>query len=416
MLFRKKCLIIALIFFLDLSVYGQSYRGFQDEFNDIFRKARITLGPFRFYPLVQIRNIGYDTNTQFGDNATPDYTGTLSAEANVYLPFRNSLILSFQDSPEYNYYLRQRDRRIFTNSYAFSVKYLLFSRIVMFGRYHWDSHWRRFSSELGWQSRDMARGYDFGLFYETARKTYFGLTGTWNHQGYADIKTADGIIPLSASLTRFERSGYFEFYYQIFHDSFLFTKVGTTDYQFENPEAIGRDAHSFQVYTGIRFPLLGVVQGTLSLGYKKFIPRAADKKGFSGLVGDTSLDIRLGRIGIRLGYGRDTVFSYFSDISYVDNGYSAGLVFHLTQFLRLDCGFGYTKTEYPQPFVVDDGLGATRTILRRDRQFSFAPGFVIRIFRQNGIGVSWGSAQWTSTMPGIHRTRKSLNVFLTSQF
>ncbi|MGA2587240.1 MAG: outer membrane beta-barrel protein [Candidatus Aminicenantales bacterium] len=412
----KRCLILILMLGAALPSFGQSYRGFQDELNDILQKARISLGPFRIYPLIRIQNIGYDTNTQFGDNAIPDYTGTLSSDINVYLPFRRSLLLTFRDTPEYNYYLRERDRRTFTNSYAFETRFFLLSRFVVFGRYHRDSHWRRFSSELGWLSRDTARGYEFGLFYETARKTFFGLTGTWNYQSYEDVQTGDGVIPLAEALNRIEKSGAFEFYYKIFHDSFFFTKLGVTDYRFDHAEAAGRDARSYEADAGIRFPLLGVVQGTLSLGYKKFAPRAADTQSYSGIVGNTSLEMRLGRFVVRLGYGRNTAFSYFTDDTYLENGYSGGIVFFLLRILRLECAVSYETMDYPRPFIVDEGLSETRSVKRIDHQLSVAPSLVLRVFRQTGVGVTWGSARWISTLPGIDRSRNMFSVFLTTQF
>jgi len=412
----KRCLILILLLGAALPVFGQSYLGFQDEFSGILQKARMSFGPFRIYPVIRIQNIGYDTNTQFGDNAIPDYTGTLASDINVYLPFRRSLMLTFRDTPEYSYYLRERDRRTFTNSYAFEAKYLLLSRFVVFGRYHRDSHWRRFSTELGWLTRDMARGYEFGLFYETARKTFLGLTGTWNKQSYEDVQTGDSVIPLAQTLNRIEKSGAFEFYYQIFNDGFFFTKLGVTDYRFEHAEAAGRDARSYEADAGIRFPLLGIIRGTLSLGYKKFVPRAAGTQSFSGIVGNTSLDIRLGRFSVRLGYDRNTVFSYFTDDTYLQNGYSGSISFYLSRILRLECAVNYSAMDYPRPFIVVDGLGETRSVRRLDQQLSIAPSLVLRVFRQTGVGLTYGSARWISTLPGIERSRDSLSIFLATQF
>ena len=89
----------------------------------------MAVGPFRIYPTIQFRNIGYDDNIYYqreDDNTISDYTATVSPEMNVYLLFRNWLILSLSENPEYVYYMKEKRERAFNNSFSPGLKLLLF--------------------------------------------------------------------------------------------------------------------------------------------------------------------------------------------------------------------------------------------------------------------------------------------------
>ncbi len=130
---------------------------------------------------------------------------------------------------------------------------------------------------------------------------------------YEDIVLPDSETLLSRSLNRKETTGSAELYYPVFAESFFFVTTGATTYEFDDPSYQWRNSRSYQVSSGIRFPLVGRARGTLSLGYKKFTPDSKDRKTFSGLIADTNLDFRLGRFDLRFRLGRDIYFSYLAD-------------------------------------------------------------------------------------------------------
>ncbi|MGB8953099.1 MAG: hypothetical protein WCC06_10600, partial [Candidatus Aminicenantales bacterium] len=338
-------------------------------------------------------------------------------EVRVYLPFRNSLIFNFFDNPEYVFFLKEKNQRAFTNSYSFGIKYLLFYSFVISAQYHYDEHRRRVSSEFGHQTMDIDKGYQWGVFYETARRTSLGFTATVDRRGFEDVHTEEGEIFLSRVLNREERSGTVEFNYELFWNGFFFLTAGYTEYRFEHEQSFWRNAHSYQGYAGIRFPLLGAVRGILSLGYKKFIPRLEGRGDFSGIVGNTELDIRMGRVGFRLGYSRDNVFSYWTSVLFfIENRYFAGISFYLARFLRIDYNLNIGRSIYPEPFPVWSDAGEYTEILRRDNQLTHSAGLVFRVFKSTGLGLIWNSARWTSSWSGWNRKRNFIGAFLTHQF
>lgn len=85
---------LLLLFLISISSYGQSYQSFRAELDQIVKRAKIGIGPFRVLPAINFINIGYDDNVYYQreeDNPASDFTGTVSPEIKVYFLFRNYL-------------------------------------------------------------------------------------------------------------------------------------------------------------------------------------------------------------------------------------------------------------------------------------------------------------------------------------
>jgi hypothetical protein len=416
----KAILFFVLLFSISQALFSQSYRVFQDEWKEIEEKTKFRIGPFKIFPVLQLRNIGYDDNVYYQkkeDHPVSDYTSTLSPEVRVFLLFRNSLIFSFSENPEYLFYLKEEKERTFTHSFSPRFRYLFLQHFVISGDYHYQMRRRRVSTEIDRPITDFAKGYSLSFFYETARKTSFGFSGTIHKITFEDIILPGSKSYLSQELDREERSGHFEFYYQIFSEAFFFYKLGYIEYNFEHPQSSWRNSYSYETYAGIRFPLLGRIRGTLSLGFKKFVPRKEEKKSFSGLVGNTSLDFKLGRFDFRLSYVRDNAFSYWAEILYfIENRYEGGISFYLTQFLRIDYNYQKGELSYPELIPYWFNAGNYEEIKRKDILHSHSVGFAFRIIRNTGIGLALHTFKRASNFPGLTVKRNFLGAYLTYEF
>lgn len=400
----KKTLAVVLFLTIGPVALGQSYRGFREESEAIARNAKLSLGPIRFYPGLSLKNVGYDDNIYFEGPPVSDYGGTISPSINAYLPFRNSLILSFTDNPEYVFFLKQKSQRTFTNSYSLGLKYLLFQRFVLSAGYQRSEYREPVSSELFRPTTNVTRRFKAGFFYETARRTSIGVTWDTVSFGYRSLAAGGETLPLSQTLDRQEKTASLEFYYQLYPESFFFMKLGHTEYEFADVQSAGRNASSSYGLVGIRFPLVGFIRGLLSVGYRRFLPAVEGKKAFTGFFGDTGLDIRRGKFGVRFRYGRDIFFSYHPDSYYfIDHNYGAGLSCYPTEFLRFDYDYSRRIMDYSE-------------IVRQDTQTGHSVGFVIRIYRDIGLGLTWNFSRWTSTPLGFDRKRNFLGATLTYQF
>ena len=403
-----------------IAAFGQSYRNFQDELTEIRDRVKLKFGPFRVLPVLRLSNLGFDNNVYYRTaekKPVGDYTGTISPEIKAYLLVGRSLILSFADNPEYLYYIKEERLRTFTNSFVPGGRLRLFNSFVLSGEYHFRKHTRRAFSEFSGLVTDTVKGTTTGFFYETPRGTSIGFSGTIDRFLYEDIVLPDYEALLSRTLNRKEKTGNIEFYYRLFSESYFFAKFGATTYRFEHPSSRWRDSRSTQVSGGLRFPIIGRARGTLSLGYKRFVPEDPGRKVFSGLIADTSLDFRLGRIGFRFGVARGSYFSYFEDaFYYIENRGNVGLSFRLTRLLRIDYDLQYGELKYPEPFRIFGTVQPFLEISRKDVHRTHSVGVTIAIIRNTGIQLSYNIFDRTSNAPGFNIKRNFVGISLTQDF
>jgi len=394
---------------------AQTYVSFRDEWESVTMKAPWTLGPFRLFPGLSLRNVGYDDNVFFESAPKPDYTGTFSPDLRIYLPVGGTILLFGSANPEYTYYVHEPTRRSFDFSWTGGLKALLLSRFVLTGEYRDESHRRRLSSEVGALVTDSSRGWDAGLSFETANRTVFGLSAFRHDVSYEAYSPDPEGVTLSDALNRTEMGGRAEINYRAFYQGYLFLGFEATDYAFQSPAMAWRNATGRRIYAGLRFPVGASIEGLLSLGYKQFRPEAEGQASFSGFVGSANVSARFGRFGLRARFGRDNVFSAYTDVLYfLEASVGGGVSFYLAEFVRLDYDFDAGLTSYPEAesAVVAEGGFAGRD----DRHTNHAVGLVFRILRTAGIGLTWNRATWTSTLPGWDRKRSFIGAYLTYRF
>ena len=279
-----------------------------------------------------------------------------------------------------------------------------------------DRRWRA-SSEFDVKANEIRESYRGSLFYETARKTSFGISASLDEISYEDVTLPGEEIYLSRLLNREERRGNFELNYRVFSESLFFISGGYTEYDFKHIQSRWRDSYSYQVFSGVRFPFFGKVRGALSLGYRRLLPRQEGKKGFSGLVGNTSLTFRIMRFLFRFQYSRDFRFSYWTDsIYYIEDRYGSGVSLYLTRFLRLDYNFLYGESRYPEVALLQMPDGRMEEIKRKDIYRIHTVGFVFRIIRNTGIGVMVNFWERESNVYWANRNRKFVGGYITYEF
>jgi len=418
---KLSCYAALLLFALSgVRLSGQSYRNFREEYDGIKERARLRFGPLRIIPEFRLSDVGYDSNVYFreeGSEVVSDFTATFSPEAKGYLLVGSSLILSLTENPEYIFYAQEEGLRAFTNSFASSLRLLVLRSFSFSSDYHVLSHVRRSTSELDRRIQDTVKGGTAGFFFETPRGTAVGLTGSMEDFRYKDIALDAQTDIYARALDRRETTAAGELYYRIFSQSFFFTTAGWTRYAFVFPESAWRDASSFEVSGGIRFPLLGRARGTLSLGWKSFRPASPERKPFSGLIAATDVAFRLGRLGINLGYVRDSDFSYNeSAYYYIDGRARAGLSFYIAPLLRIDGTIQLGTMDYPEPQEVWYGGEVFVIDRREDIHRTFSVGPVVRVAGTVGLGLTYNFYRRTSNAPGFNVRRNFFGAFLTYAF
>lgn len=399
---------------------GQNYQHFSFLLDEIDRDARWQFGPFRISSFFQIRDIGYDSNIyQMSQDMDPvsDYTAIFSLPTKVYLNYRDKLVFSLAATPELAFYASQKKERAFNYSLLPELRVRLFHRLILGGSYEYDKSRRRPTSEFDVRALEKSNGYQGSLFLETARLTAIGFSASVRDFRYEDIYAPDEESYLSRSLNRQERRGSLEFYYLMYSDTVFFLNGGYAEYDFQHPFSYFRNSYSFQLYSGLRFPLLGRIRGALTLGYKSLVPREKRMGGFSGLVGDTSFNLRLSRFVFRVLYRRDCYFSFWQDnLFFVEGLWGAGVSFYPASFLRLDYDHRSGRSDYPGLLSITIADGAVEKLERRDQNRYHTVSLVCRIIRDVGVGLTGNFWQRKSNYYQVARDRFFVGAFLTYEF
>ena len=399
---------------------GQSYRSFREDYDTIREQSRLHIGPLRLVPVFRLSDAGYDSNVYFsedGSAAVHDATATLSPELRGYWLAGSSLIFSVTENPEYLAYAREKALRAFSNSFSAGLRWLLLRNFSLSADYHSLSHVRRALSELDHRIRDTTTGAAASLFFETARGTAFGVAGAVDDFRYKDVASGAPDDIYGRALDRRETTAAAEVYYRVFSQSYFFSTVGWTRYDFSHPESAWRNASSVEAAAGFRFPLVGRARGKVLLGWKSFRPDSTGRKPFSGLVTRTEVSFRVGHLALTLGFDRDNAFSYIeSAYYYVDARARTGLSLYLFRGLRIDGGIQYGTMTFPEPqeiwvdgaYVIIDG--------RKDVQRNFSVGPVVRISGTVGLGLTYNFYRRTSNAPGFDVRRNFVGAFITYEF
>jgi len=389
---KKTILLLSLLLVSSGMVYGQGHRPFESLWQSVLNQTVWRVGPFHLVPRIKLNNIGYDANVyreREENEPITDYTATFSPEVTAYLLVGHSIILSFRENPEYVYYLNTERERRWNHIYSPEIRWQILNRFVLGGKYDYSNRRYRFSSEVDFRVNVQTKKYEGSLFYETARQTSLGVRYSYERFTLQDVDIQEAEYAFFSRLSRDESTVSGEFYYQILSDSYFFLKGGFTQYRFLDVEAAWRDSDSNQAYVGLQFPLLGRMRGTLSLGYKSFMPLEEEREDFSGLVGNADLEYRLQRFRFRLGYARDSRFSYWTEaLYYIENQIRAGVSFYVTSSLRLDYDYRYGDNDYLEEVYWRGPEGDLILTQRQDIYTTHTAGISVRVYRSIGIGIN----------------------------
>jgi len=106
--------LVLLVLLFSVLSYGQSYRSFSATLDEIENRTLWKTGPFRFFPLLGVRDLGYDSNVYYMPEAldpVSDYMAVVYADLNAHIVYKKRLILSLRWIPEYVYYYSISKRR-----------------------------------------------------------------------------------------------------------------------------------------------------------------------------------------------------------------------------------------------------------------------------------------------------------------
>ncbi len=399
---------------------AQTYTFFQSELDRIVERTRVRLGPFRVVPRIDFQFLRYEWNIFYqreDENPVSDFTSTVSPELNVYLIFKDRLIFKLTDRLSYVHFYKYKEERRLNNNFSPELRLLLLNRFVLTGLYSNLRNRGRPTSEFNIRANQYIEKLGGSLFYETPRQTSFGISFLKSKIRYDDITFPGQETSLSNILNRKEKNIGFEFNYHVLSESFFFITANYTDHDFDNIENFDRRSYSLQALTGLRFPLIGGITGTFAVGYKKIVPRSQGMEGKAGLIGNTELNFRSGRLGARISYNRDFPFSlWYNNMFFVNNRYLFGVSFYPIRLLRFDYDYSLGRSNYPELIPLFYPDGSFENIRRIDNYRIHTLRLVIKLFKEVGLGIS--ANQWAreSNYLGESRSQIFFDASLTLDF
>ncbi|MFC2166806.1 hypothetical protein ACFLQZ_02460 [Acidobacteriota bacterium] len=402
------------------STNAQTYEFFQSELNSIVERTRVRIGPFRIVPDIDFRFLRYEWNIFYQrdeENPASDFASTISPELNAYFIFKNRLIFRLTDRLSYVHYYSFKEERRLNNNFSTEMKLLLLNRFVLSGTYENTRDRGRPTSEFNIRANANRESIRSRLFYETPRETSIGVSFSQNKVFYDDITFPGQEVSLSRILNRKEASIGFEFNYRVFLDSSFFITADYTDHDFEHTEDFDRRSYSLKALSGLRFPLIGGITGTLALGFKQIIPRDQGSEGKTGLIGNTGLNFKSGSLGARFSYNRDFPFSLWdNNVFFISNRYLFGGSIYVVRFLRIDYDFSFGNSKYPELIPLFYPDGSFENIKRVDNYRIHTVRFVFKLINQIGLGISANQWARNSNYLGQSRSQIFLDASLTLDF
>jgi hypothetical protein len=342
------------------------------------QNAGLNLGPFHIKTAFTLSNAGYDSNVYYGatDEPVKDLTFTAGPTFDIYLPLKKKVIFHIYESPQYVYYKETERERTWNNNFQGQVHFV-FNRLVAsagVGRSEAKQRWNTETDIPVFRKEDSVQG---SLFWQPASRTSFNFSCRMARYDYGEADLEG--FSFADKLNREEAYVNFTAYRELSLRTRLFLDAEYGVFDFANPATL-KNSKSYGGYGGFEFSPLGKIRGRVKVGYKQFDSLNPQRKDYRGIVGDSSVSVRLMKaVAARVSYRRDVQFSVWYDSTYfLENRAGTGASLYISRNIRLDYDYNRGRNDYPQEFGVQK---------RRDDYQIHAVGIYLRLKKDVAFGV-----------------------------
>ncbi len=294
--------------------------------DEITESAWIHSGMFFISSAFTVSNVGYNTNIFVYENAVQDdTTADIGLELMASAIFKDMLIIQVKETPQYSYYVENRDQRVMNNWLQLNVYYRL-GRVGLQYQYDRPRQSSRPNSEFGARLQHWQRNHLFSLDYGSRDRFYLNM--------YAQSRTVEyqaerylGDFSVNDLFGREERWYGFSINRVTAAQTSVSMQVEYFRVMFSSlPE---RNKKGGQASATIAFAGARGLNGSLQLGYRFVLPESSEFKEYSRPFGVGNLELRVAqRFRMRLQYLLDTRYSFFStDLVYDESSAGVGLEF-----------------------------------------------------------------------------------------
>jgi hypothetical protein len=363
--------------------------------------AGLDLGPFRIHTVLYLADAGYDSNVyRTPDNPIKDYSITFGPGFYVYLPIKGKVVISVYESPQYVYFMKTERERTWNNFFNGQVSFILNRFFISLGKSYSVAR-EIWNTEIDIRPQRKEDSWQGSLQWQLTKKSSLLSQFVRAKYSYEDLSFAGSGI--NQELNRTETRANITAYHRVSFRTTFFLNLEYGDFEFQYPTN-PRDSKSYGLYSGFEFSPFGILRGRIKLGYKYFDVLKTGIKDYKGIIGDTSISIRIFRpLRIRANYRRDIQFSaYYSNAYYLENVLGSGASLYLFKNIRLDYNYYLGRNSYPAPIS-----GQSSVQIRKDNYKAQSAGIYFRLKKSIALGVigvlwdrnstvAWANAKQTS--------------------
>ena len=393
--------------------YGKTWLGRDLEWQ--IKNAGFDLGPFHIKTAFTLTNAGYDSNVYYGatDEPVKDITFTAGPAFNIYLPIKKKIIFSIYESPQYVYFKETTRERTWNNYFNGQVHFVFNKFLLTFGMGISEAR-ERWNTEIDIRPRRREDAVQASLLWQVQKKTSFSFAYSQAKYDYENI-AYEG-FNLQRLLNREENYFNFAGFYQLSYRTRFFLELEYGYFNFDDPETL-KNSEAYGAYGGFEFSPLGKIKGRIKIGYKFFNSLSPLREDYRGIVGDSSLSIRLLKpLSVRASYKRDVHFSvWYDNTFFLENRYGAGGSLYLFRNIRLDYDYFVGRNSYPEAYF-GDGSAFSSFQKRQDDYRTHMVGLYFRLKKNIGLGVI--ASRWVrdSNLEWEDDERNFLGLNLTYDF
>ena len=346
--------------------------------------SSVRLGPIGITPSLQLKALGRDENV-YNDAVNPvsDYTFTLVPGAKVL--FKPAFLrIEFTTATEYVYYREQKSERSTNNSSGLRVQFNL-ARIQPYVSATGISSKERLNPEVDKRARHDERAFGAGVGVKVgSRLTVGGAVKSTRlefdpgstFRGEDLARSFNSEVRALETSTSLELTPFTTFLLAVSREEQRFTL------------ARERDSDSWRVTPTVAFSPQAVLNGTISVGYRRLTPRSPSLPAFSGLVATVTAGTTLwNRYRLETIFSRDLRYSYQTDTPYylATGGTLTVTVALVGPFDLLLNGSRQTLAYRGQLATQSTDLGGDDTVTGYGGGFGYRPIERLRI----GVNAAW---------------------------
>lgn len=270
-------------------------------------RPTVKIGPLELRPRLLFSNIGIDTNV-FNEATDPksDFTATVTPDLGVSMhPGR--LTVASTTGSEFVYFKKYTGERSVNRNFSgradFDLTYLRPFASISAARTS-----ARPNSEIDVRARRSSRAYSAGTSVKIASRTSLVFTARRSSEKYADGLEFRGVD--LATVLDSETTGY-ETALSIELTPLTTFSVGVSKEDHRFPRSPIRDSDSLRVAPTLTISPLGLLTGTVSVGYRRFDGLDPSLPDYTGVIANGTLGILIAeRYRLATAFTRDVRYSY----------------------------------------------------------------------------------------------------------